>query len=84
MNLKIGPSVEMEMEVQSKSSSVSSRIDFKQLEKYNDPVNKYMVTKGTLGVPTKKWLIENHHGHVAIDQGSWMDSLKLRIPNLNP
>eukprot|EP00795_Rhopilema_esculentum_P012721 gene12721-3442_t len=84
VNLKIGPSVEMEMEVQSKSSSVSSQIDFKQLEKYNDPVNKYMVTKGTRGAPTKKWLIENHHGHFAIDQGNWMDSLKLKIPNLNP
>ena len=82
--MKIGPGVDLDLLVESKTSSVSSQLAFSKLEKYTDHIHKYDVTKGQIGGKPKSWKIENHCGHVRIEEGDWMSSLKSKIPNLDP
>jgi len=82
--LKVGPEVEFDLLVQSKTSSVSSELKFSQLEKYTDHIQKYDVTKGQIGNKRKQWKIENDFGHVRITEGDWMSNLRRRIPNFEP
>lgn len=84
VNVKVGPGVNLDLLVESKTSSVSSQLDFSTLEKYTDHIQKYDVTKGQIGDKAKTWKIENHFGHVRIEEGDWMNTLKLKIPNFDP
>ena len=84
VNVKVGPGVNLDMLVESKTSSISTQLEFSTLEKYTDHIQKYDVTKGQIGDKPKSWKIENHFGHVRIEEGDWMNTLKFKIPNFDP
>ncbi len=65
--------------INSKSSSVSSELDFTELEKKDDPVRKYEVVTGKIGEGGKELKCEAHQGHIRIEKGDWMSTMKLKL-----
>eukprot|EP00794_Sanderia_malayensis_P016848 gene16848-18547_t len=76
ITLRLNPSVEANLLINSKSSSVSSELNFDELEKNNDPIGKYEVLKGKIGHNRKDINLNAHKGHVTVTVGDWMSSLK--------
>ena len=72
-------SVEADLVIHSKRSTISSEIPFEKLEKRSDPVKLYDVVEGILGKERREVLLEAPKGHVYVKKGDWMSSLLPKV-----